>query len=110
MASVRPGLILAMALLLAGCSEPLEQADMPERTTSQPKEFQFDLNKVTLKQLLANREKMGKPSERILRNIVEFRRQFRYSRVADLLAVKGIGEKTYLKIRRFFFVKPPAGR
>ena len=98
-------LTLLLATGLAGCTEPVRQADIPDELPAPSR--CYDLNTVTFEQLCSI-ESHGRsliPRD-TARNIVEFRRQFRYRRVEDLLAVRGIGEVTFLKIRRFFYVLP----
>lgn len=99
-------LIPLLATVLAGCTEPVRQADIPEELPAPSR--RYDLNTVTFEQLrgIESHGRSLLPRD-AARNIVEFRRQFRYRRVEDLLAVRGIGEVTFLKIRRFFYVLPP---
>ena len=98
-------LILLLTIGFAGCTEPVRQADIPEELPEPSR--RYDLNTVTYEQLRSI-EPQGRSliSRAVARNIVEFRRQFRYRCVEDLLAVQGIGEATFLKIRRFFYVLP----
>lgn len=87
-----------MLFVASACSAPIEQADVPEELP--PPEHRFDLNTVSYEQLLTIRGL----KKNVAKNIVEFRKFGRFSRVEDLLAVSGIGEKTFLLIRRYFYV------
>lgn len=90
-----------VVLVAARCSEPVEQVTVPEELP-QP-DHRFDLNTVTYEQL----QTISGLKRNVALNIIEFRKYGRFHRVEDLLAVSGIGEKTYLLIRRYFYVKKP---
>ncbi len=93
-----------LAALSLACAEPVEQASLPENLPPPPPHLIFDLNNVTLEELLSAAGRIDGLNKTVAQQIIEFRREFRYKRVVDLLAVPGIGEKTFLQIRRFFKV------
>ncbi len=93
-----------LAVFSFACAEPVEQASLPENLPPPPPQLVFDLNKVTLEELLSAAGGIDGLNKSVALQIIEFRRKFRYDNVEDLLAVPGIGEKTFLQIRRFFKV------
>jgi len=100
-------LLVTTSTLIAAsqaCTGPVEQADAPENLPDPPPELVFDLNRVSLEELLDAADRISGLSKTVAREIVEFRKELHYERVEDLLAVPGIGEKTFLQIRRFFKV------
>lgn len=97
------GAILSLTLITGACREPVNQANIAVKLPDAY--LRFDLNKVCLEELLEARSKIDGLTEDVARNITKFRERFVFRRVEDLLAVDRIGEKTFLKIRRHFYVK-----
>ena len=100
-------LLLAAALacaLAVSCLEPVEQASLSpgDQEADEPR---FDLNEVTLEQLLEAAKGIDGLNSRIARNIVEFRIQNGCKRVEDLLSVPYVGETTFFKLRPHFYVR-----
>lgn len=66
----------------------------------------IDLNRATATELM----QLPRVGRRTAERILEYRRQHgRFRRVEELLAVKGIGEKAFLRLRPHLLVEPPAG-
>lgn len=91
-------LILSVAMGFCSCQEPIEQVQIEEHLPIP--ETTFDLNTVSHEQLLS----IDGINKGIAKSIIEFRKKATFRRVEDLLAVEGIGEKTFLWIRRYFHV------
>jgi DNA uptake protein ComE-like DNA-binding protein len=106
-AVILPAMIAVVAALSA-CSEPVEQAEIAETLPPPPEELVFDLNTVTLEELLDAVRKIDGLNAAIARNIIEFREKVGFEHIEDLLAIPEIGEATYLKIRRHFKVSVKA--
>jgi competence ComEA-like helix-hairpin-helix protein len=84
--------------IFCGCVEPIEQAQLPD--DSPPPETRYDLGTVTFEQLTSIKGIGPKRAAAI----IGFRDMYGFRRVEDLLAVEGIGESTFLQIRRYFYV------
>jgi len=104
-------LIIAAAaalLLLTACQEPISQAQFPQKAGKQARPSsgkKLDLNSATAQQLSELKDGRKRLlTNRQVESITEFRTLHRFKRVADLLAVPSIGEKTFLKIRNHFVV------
>jgi DNA uptake protein ComE-like DNA-binding protein len=95
---------LVIILSCSNCSEPVRQAEVPEAAAQPEAEPVFDLNSVSLEELLAAVGKIDGLDRTVARNIIEFRSRMGFERVEDLLAVAEIGEKTFLKMRGHFRV------
>lgn len=93
-----PAALAALLPLLASCNTDIKQVQVEEQYPAPEKTF--DLNTVTLKEL----ETISELRSDVARNIIAFRERFGFRRVEELLNVEGIGETTFLKIRRYFFV------
>ena len=87
-----------LSACLAACEPTIDQVDVEEQLPAAQQ--QFDLNTVTHAQL----DTIPDLRSDAARNIIAFQRRFGFKRVEDLLNVDGIGEATFLKIRRYFFV------
>jgi len=96
---------VAMIVALVGCTESVEQADLPDLLAQPHKERHYELNQVSLEELLSAAKEIDGLTVAVAESIINFRSDLRFRRVQDLLAVPGIGEKTYLKIRKYFYVK-----
>jgi competence ComEA-like helix-hairpin-helix protein len=95
---IAAGLSIIVLAAVGGCAEPIQQAQLPD--VSPAPEAGFDLGTVTYEQLTSINGIGPKRAAAIL----EFRDSYGFKRVEDLLAVEGIGENTYLRIRRCFYV------
>ena len=62
-------------------------------------EIKYDLNLVTLEEL----KTIPKIGEKKAKDILSFREQNGFGSRADLMKIKGIGEKTFLKIKDYFY-------
>ncbi len=62
-------------------------------------EIKYDLNSVTLEEL----KTIPKIGEKKAKDILSFREQNGFESRADLMKIKGIGEKTFLKIKDYFY-------
>jgi hypothetical protein len=92
-------LLLPLLLCLTiCCSETPQQAEIINDLPTP--ELQFDLNLVTLEQLQTI-PNLGKNVEA---ELIALQQQMQFKRVEDLLAVRGIGEKTFLRIRGYFYI------
>lgn len=84
------------------CHEPIEQAAISDESPAT--ETRFDLNSVTSEELQSIKGIGPKTAAKI----IAFRDEFTFKRVEDLLAVEGIGEATFLKLRNHFYVSEEA--
>lgn len=91
-------ILLWICWCLTACSEPIRQAEIPEDYPAPDRVY--DLNTVTYDELLT----IDGIKKNVARAIVVWRAHRPYRRLEDLLSVDGIGEKTFLRIRRFFRV------
>ncbi len=62
-------------------------------------EIKYDLNSVTLEEL----KTIPKIGEKKAKDILSFREQNGFESRADLMKIRGIGEKTFLKIKDYFY-------
>jgi len=62
-------------------------------------EIKYDLNSVTLEEL----KTIPKIGEKKAKDILSFREQNGFGSRADLMNIKGIGEKTFMKIKDYFY-------
>lgn len=62
-------------------------------------EIKYDLNSVTLEEL----KTIPKIGEKKAKDILSFREQNGFKSRTDLMKIKGIGEKTFLKIKDYFY-------
>lgn len=62
-------------------------------------EIKYDLNLITLEEL----KTIPKIGEKKAKDILLFREQNGFESRADLMKIKGIGEKTFLKIKDYFY-------
>ena len=99
---IRPllaGLVLALIVAVAG-GAPATGAS-PSKTGDESNTPPIDLNSATAEEL----KSVPGIGEVMAQRIVDFREQHGpFSRVDDLLKVKGIGEKSLEKLRRYFKV------
>lgn len=61
----------------------------------------YNLNTVTYEELIT----LDGIKKNVAREIIKFRQVVEFKRIEDLLAVKGIGEKTFYLVKDYFFVK-----
>jgi DNA uptake protein ComE-like DNA-binding protein len=92
--------VSVIAALLGACQAEQESVvTLPEDI--QPVQQKFDLNSVTRSEL----DSVEGLRSNVIDGILQFQKFPTFRRVEDLLAIKGIGEKTFLKIRKYFYVE-----
>lgn len=92
-------LALLSLFSMPSCTEPMK--DAPSSAAMTVEADKYDLNKVDYETLIS----LDGIKKNIAREIVAFRKNLKFKRVEDLLAIKGIGEKTFYRIKDFFYVK-----
>ena len=102
---------LCAGLLLASSSAPTAVEGRPAQQQVQqeaaPPEEQVDLNTATAEEL----ETLPGIGPRTAELIVEYRREQPFTKVEDLMNIRGIGERTFLRLRPLIRVNDagPAG-
>jgi len=91
--------LLLVAICLLGCQQ-----------TAEPITAERNLNEGALNLATATAEELAEiPGLRagLIPRIIEFQKSPGFRRVEDLLAIKGIGEKTYERLKAWFYVVHP---
>lgn len=80
----------------------IAEGDRPQNTELSDSQLQLDINKATVQELIS----LPGIGKTLARRIVDFRmKNGPFSEIKDLLAVKGIGTKTFEKIKDHLYVK-----
>jgi competence ComEA-like helix-hairpin-helix protein len=90
--------LLFLPILLFSCTEQSQQKIALEQPASN--QTKLELNSVTYDQLI----QLDGIKKNVAKEIVTFRESVRFKRLEDLLAVKGIGEKTFYRIKDHFYI------
>ena len=93
-------ILILTAMLFCSCLEPVSEAEIGNELPPDGKTY--DLNKVTTAELMSIKEIHKKEAIAI----IQYRKDFGFRRVEDLINVSGIGEKTFMKIRHHFRIEP----
>ena len=94
------GFLLPFTLLLLclSCSNTLSPESSQENEPST--EGRYDLNVISYEELIS----LDGIKKNVAREIISFRQNIQFKRLEDLLAVKGIGEKTFYRIKDYFYI------
>jgi len=91
--------LLGLSLHFSGLIADEDATPADSINFEQDYEIKYDLNSVTLEEL----KTIPKIGEKKAKDILSYREQNGFVSRADLMKIKGIGEKTFLKIKDYFY-------